>query len=337
MSNFYNCSFLNSGLHFTPEHMRFCCATVFGPYVNIDKFDYDKVLSALFEKRNQLITDMHNHLIPKECETCIYLKELDSDDDKIPQEILSQQKEIPKISSIIINHYKQCDCYCIYCSQFIYQKKITTVPIKSEFYDLLPIIERLYKQDMIDKENLKVEFQGGSIGVLEEFPELVKIFLDNNVKHISFFSNGIKYSPEIVETAKKAECMIICSVDAGSPEVFKKLKSVDKYDQVISNLKRYKQEAPNSIINAKYILINDVNDSIEEIEKYLVAVADAKVDMVQLDMDFKKVMCFKGVHYDVPKKHKEIFAYFEKRAKELGIRPFIWEYIQSVLDKGYFE
>lgn len=337
MKKFYNCQFLNSGLHFTPEHMRFCCATVTGPYVDIDKFDYDKVLNALFQKRNQLITDMHNHVIPEECKTCIYLKEHNSETEKIPQEILEQQNEIPKISSIIINHYKQCDCYCIYCSQFTYQKKMITTPIKSEFYDLLPIIERLYKQDMIDKNNLNVEFQGGSIAVLEEFPELVKIFLKNNVKSISFFTNGIKYSPEIVEAAKKAECMIICSVDAGSPAVFKKLKSTDKYKQVISNLKRYKEEAPNIIINAKYILINDINDKKEEIEKFLTAVADAKVDMTQLDMDFKKIMCYKGIHYDVPKAHKELFDYFVKRAKELKIRPFIWEYIQSVLDKGYFE
>ncbi len=337
MGKFYSCSFAKSGLHFTPEHMKFCCTNVFGPYVNINKDNYDNVLNSLFEKRKEILVDMQNHILPKECQNCVALKEHDSDEASVSQDVLNDKIQFHKINSIIINHFKQCDCFCIYCSQYNYQKKIITTPVNSEFYDLLPIIKSLYNQDKIDKNDLYVEFQGGSIGVLKEFPELVELFLKNHAKRFVFCSNGIKFSPEIVKATQTADCLLNCSIDSGSPEVFKKLKSIDRYYQVIENLKRYKNEAPSINLSAKYILVTDVNDNQEELEKFLNAAADIGADYVQTDIDFRNIICNKGVRYDVPEKYYALFDFFKKRSDELGLKYIIWDYVQSILDKGFFE
>ena len=333
-TKYYDCYFLNSGLHFNPDEMRFCCAPkVIGPKVCFENFDYDIILKELFEKRNTVISQMKKHIIPEECQSCIYLTENDQPNDSENTE----STNFPKISSIIINHFKQCDCRCCYCTTIGYHGEFVTEPIKSKYYDLLPILETLYEQDLIDKNSLNVEFQGGSIGVLEEFPDVVNIFLKNNVKSISFFSNGIKYSKAIQEASEKAKCLLITSVDAGTAETFKKLKKVDKFNQVITNLKRYKEEAPYLVITAKYILIDGINDNEEELDKFLNAVADAKVNNVQMDLDFRKVMFNDGKKYVVPQKYKDLYKFFDKRAKELGVCPYVWGYVQNILDKGYSE
>ena len=131
MGKFYSCSFAKSGLHFTPEHMKFCCTNVFGPYVNINKDNYDNVLNFLFEKRKEILVDMQNHIIPKECQNCVALKEYDSDEASLSQDVLNDKIQPHKINSIIINHFKQCDCFCIYCSQYNYQKKIITIDLSA--------------------------------------------------------------------------------------------------------------------------------------------------------------------------------------------------------------
>lgn len=331
MGKYYDCYFLNSGIHFNPDSIGFCCAPdATGPKICFNEFDYTSVFQRLLETRNDTILQMKNHTIPIECKNCIYLEEKDG---CIPQE----PNEIPKITSIIINHFKQCDCQCCYCVTKDYHGEFVTEPIKSKYYDLLPVIEKMYEHDLIDKTSLNVEFQGGNINVLKEFPDLVKIFLENNVKSFTFFSNGIQYSEAIAEAAGKAKSMLITSIDAGTSDTFKKLKKVDKFNQVIENFKKYKKNSPCIVITAKYILIDGVNDNEQELDKFLVAVAEANVNNVQMDLDFRKVMFNNGKRYVISQKQKDLFAFFDKRSKELGLVPTIWSFVQNIVDKGYHE
>lgn len=339
MRKIYNCDLLNSGLHFTPDNLRFCCAPAYwGPNIDSKTPEKKEIFNKLMEMRTKALEDMRNHIGHKNCVGCIYLKEYDLDSPDTPKDILEKQTKDPLISNIVINHYKQCDCHCIYCTQSDYLKKIVTRPQKGDYYDLFPIIKQFYKEKLIDSKNLRIEFQGGSIGVLKEFPDLVKIFLKNGARDIQFFTNGIRYMPQIVDSAKKTKTSIVCSLDCGTRETFKRMKIVDKFDDVVKNIKKYKDKAKEKIeIDLKYILIEGFNDNKEEFLKFMDIAEYAGVDMVQLDMDFKKVMINKGVHYDVPQHYYELYDLYKEECIKRGIRPFIWEYIQGVLDKGYFE
>jgi len=337
MNKIYNCDLLNSSLHFTPESLRFCCAPAhLGPNIDSKNPGSKDVFLSLMEMRKQALKNMEEHIAPDSCAECIYLKEYDLDSPDTPKNILEKQEE-HLISNIIINHYKQCDCNCIYCSQSIYLKKIVTKPQKSDFYDLYPIIKRFYKEKLIDTKNLRVEFQGGSIGVLKEFPDLVKIFLKHGVKNMHFFINGIKYMPQIVDASKKCKAHILFSLDSGTRETFKRLKIVDKFDDVVKNLKQYRKKSKNLEICAKYILIDNINDNKEELLNFFDVIEDIGVNMAQLDMDFNKIMINKGVHYDVPKHFYELYEFFEEQCRKRNIYCFTWEYIQEILDKGFFE
>ena len=338
MKKIYNCDLLNSSLHFTPDNLRFCCAPVYwGPNIDSNNPGSKDVFLSLIEMRKQALKGMKEHIAPEGCVGCIYLKEYDLDSPDTPENILEKQKEEPLISNIIINHFKQCDCHCIYCTQNRFLKKIDTKPQKSAYYDLFPIIKQFYKEKLINTKDLKVEFQGGSISVLKEFPDLVKIFLKNGVKDIKFFTNSIRYMPQIVDASKKCNVHIVCSLDAGTRETFKKLKIVDKFDDVVKNLKKYRSKSKNIEINTKYILIEGINDNLDELSKFFDVIESIGTDVTQLDMDYHKVMMNKGVHYDVPKHFYELYDFFKNECTKRNIIPFIWEYIQGILDKGYFE
>ena len=321
-----------------PDNLRFCCVSGDrGPKVNSDNPDKKEVFLQLMNIRDKALEGMKNHILPKECEGCACYREYDIDSPDTPKEITEKLNEKPLISYIIVNHFRQCDCFCIYCTLSRYHKKIITKSQKSDYYDLFPIIKQLYKEKLIDTQNLNVEFQGGSIGVLKEFPDLIKIFLKNGIKTMQFFTNGIKYMPQIPDVSKKAGVILICSVDAGSRQTFKKIKLVDKFDDVIKNLKKYSEKSKNIEINAKYILQEGLNDNKEELSGFFDAVSSAKVHVAQLDLDFKKVMMNKGVRYDIPQHYYELFDFFREQCSKHNLIPSVNSYIQQILDKGYFE
>ena len=120
------------------------------------------------------------------------------------------------------------NCSCTYCcEQYLSNRKIVLNPKKSDYYDLLPIIKELYKKDLIDKQELDVHFQGGNVSVLEEFEDLVDIFIKNGVKRIEIATNGIKYLPIVEEICDKTFVDINISIDSGCRETFKKNKTVE--------------------------------------------------------------------------------------------------------------
>ena len=338
MKIIYNCDFLNSGLHFLANNLRFCCAPAHdGPNISAVLPGSKRVISDLMKLRQKTIEDMKNHVAHKECLGCIYLKEYDISSPDTPLNIVSMQNSKPLISHLVVDHFKQCDCSCIYCQIRKEMKTITTEPKYGDYYKLYPIIEQLYREKLLDKKNLTVEFMGGNISVLKEFPDLVKIFLKNNVKAFTFYTNGIKFLPDIVEASKKADVMLITSLDAGTRDTFKKIKNVDKFDDVVENLRKYRAECKNFEMYTKYVLMENINDNKEEIDNFLIQSLYAGTDIVQMDIDYNKFMNSKGVRNYVPKHFYELFDYFREQCELRYIKSFVWEYTQQILDRGYFE
>ena len=67
------------------------------------------------------------------------------------------------------------------------------------------------------------------------------------------------------------ESIFITSLDCATRELFRKIKGVDKFDVVIENIKKYvieSKSASNNIV-VKYIILEGVNDSKEEIDKWI--------------------------------------------------------------------
>lgn len=328
MKKRYYCKRLNDTLNFDALKVFYCCATRTGPSIDVPNA---KNVGEIIKKRNKLIKELNNGIVPEECKGCFDLQE------KTGKESFFQRffAKRPKANLIIVKHFKQCDCSCIYCcEQYLSERKIVLKPKKSDYYDLLPIIKELYKKDMIDKKELDVHFQGGNVSVLEEFEDLVDIFIKNGVKRIEIATNGIKYLPIIEEIANKTFVDVNISIDCGTKETYKKIKTVDKFEALVENLKKY-AKLP-ILLRLKYILVRGINDNKEEIEKYIELMKEIGITNSELMIDQCDSEFLQNGEFKIPDYYYELFDFYKQKCIENNIKPNIWEYIQEILEKGSF-
>lgn len=324
----YYCERLNKTLDFDALKVFYCCGTRTGPSCEVPT---TKNIKNIIKKRNFLIKQLERGVIPSECIGCFDLKEQTTSKRRL-FDIFSKP---PKADMIIVKHFKQCDCSCVYCcEQYISGRKIVLKSKKSDYYDLLPIIKELYKQDVIDKENLDVHFQGGNVSVLDEFEDLVNIFIENGVKRIEIATNGIKYLPIIADIAKKTFVDVNISIDSGCRETFQRIKTVDKFNDVVENLKRY-SKLP-ILLRLKFILVRGYNDNIEEIEKYINLMKETGITNSELMIDQCDKEFMQNGEFKIPDHYYKIFDFYKQKCEESGIKPTIWEYIEKILKEGSF-
>ena len=125
---------------------------------------------------------------------------------------------------------------------------------------------------------------------------------------------------EEVLAKKDVEIKVIISLDAGSREVFKKVKKTDKFKEVCKNIKKYALAAKKSIpshLGVKYIIIPNVNDTKEEIDKWLdLCIKELGVKYLIADIEEKWF-----VHHDgnVPEYVKDHLRYIRQRCLDADI------------------
>ena len=328
MKKRYYCKRLNETLNFDALKVFYCCATRTGPSIDVPK---PNKIKDIIKKRTSLIKMLDRGEIPSECIGCFDLKEQEN-----PKPLLLSQFSKPqKANMIIVKHFKQCDCSCIYCcEQYLSGRKIVLKSKKSDYYDLLPIIEELYNQDMIDKKEIDDHFQGGNVSVLDEFNDLLNIFLKNGVKRVEIATNGIKYLPQIEQICGKTFIDVNISIDAGTKETYKKIKTVDKFDDLVENLKKY-AKLP-ILLRLKYILVRGVNDNKEELENYIKLMKEIGITNSELMIDQCDNEFVQNGEFKIPEYYYGLFEFYKEKCKEYGIKATIWEYIEKILEKGSF-
>lgn len=300
------CSELNNVLTFFPDAIRSCCILGnIGPVYfkdydgNVKNFDFNLLQEKKREYFKYLSEGNFSNL---PCENCIYLKEKKTEDE------YSDQFEL-----IYLNNWTQCNCGCYYCDRLEYSKgKITKGKVKSEYYDILPIIKGLYKHNLLNKEKLRVVFHGGDLSVLKEFEPLVKLFLKEGVHKIDFSSNNILFQPLISKCLKQNIASLNMALDSGTRETYKKIKKVDKFNDVIKNLKRYVKESKqdNPEINVKFIILKGMNDNEFEISKFIETMVSIGIKRVSLHLEHRYAVDLFEERAPLPANYKSLINLF---------------------------
>lgn len=320
---YLSCPYLISGLSFTYEHIKACCAVKQGP-VFIKGYKGEPInWENIKEQRTKIINDIKNGNIPEYCQDCIELK-------------LDKWNEKQKIKHLFINHWTHCNCGCIYCSNIKKtQGKFDASQEQSQYYNLKPALKDLTAKKQLS-EDAEVHFLGGDIGVLEEFDDLIKIINKNNVSKIFISTSGIKYMEALEESIQKLKTYIVISIDAGCEETYFKIKRTPSFNDVANNIERYAKNdlGDNQQITMKYIIVDGLNDNIEEIEKWLQLAKKLGIRTVRVDIDFCKYT------YDtssLPEHYYELFSYTRSRAKELNLHLSSYDYVDKLLTKCQLE
>lgn len=271
LKNVYtSCDLIEHGLDFAQDLITFCCRTTtegggFKPLIEDyhgELLDLDKFFALKRHYREKMKS---GEGIP-ECRNCIYLekKEYDNED---------------YISTINFNHGLNCNLKCIYCT--------FTHGEKSPFpeYDVYPVIKQLADGGFIRKGG-HITIAGGEPTIYRSFSQLMKLFIDLELSSIRILTNGIKYSEEIAEGLSRGCTNIMISVDSGSRDMYKWVKGIDLFDKVWENISKYTevQNQP-SLVKTKYIIIPEINDSKEEIIKFIEQSQKHNVQTVAFDIE----------------------------------------------------
>ncbi len=320
----YFCDELNNVLSCFHDRIMSCCSGQIGPIYyegyRGQKIDWDN-FKQIKPNAFSLLNDENIDKSP--CKGCFFLRE------RKPEDVIS-----PTFKFLNISHWTHCNCGCIYCARMSHSKgQITYKSAKSEYYDMIPLLKQLYKHDLLDRKNLIVNIQGGDISVLKEFEPMVKEFLKNGAFKFYILSNNIKYQPIIEKLLKKGIVDFTTSLDCATPEVYYKLKRVDKFKDSVENLKRYTKVNAGFGITVKYIVIEHINDNIEEITKFVNLMSDINVKTIEFMIDNKYVIFANLDETPLPSHYKDLYLHMKNLCEEKGINLILWSKTEYVINK----
>ncbi len=324
MGKQYFCDELNNVISCFHDRIMSCCSGQIGP-VYYEAYKGQKIDWNAFKKIKKDAFDIltEENIDNSPCKGCFFLRERKSED-----------KVSPVFNMINISHWTQCNCGCIYCARMFDSKgKITYKAEKSDYYDIVPLIKQLYKQELLDRKNLTACIQGGDISVLKEFEPMVKEFLRNGVKEFHILTNNIVYQPIIKKLMDLNKVELFTALDCATPEVYRKLKRVDKFNDSVDNLRKYAKGRENPPIIVKYIIVEHINDNIEEIQKFVDLMSDIGIKIIEFTIDNKWAMFTNLEEKPLPSHYGDLYLYFKKACQEKNIVLNVWSRTEFIINK----
>ncbi|MCR5260409.1 MAG: radical SAM protein [Candidatus Gastranaerophilales bacterium] len=328
----YYCNHMFNEINFDVEKIMMCSGISAGAshelYDEKKGKSYDEFITELLKWRKSVVKKAFCGLIPKECKNCLELEEKDISLSDYLNGIF--KNDFP-ISKIYVKTYRQCELSCVYCLErrFTHGKQTLEV-VKSDYYDFLPIMKKMTEMNMIDKENTLISFHGGSISVWDEFDDVIDTAYNYGIKNFEFLTNAYRFLPKIAEIAKDRNVSISVSLDSGCKETYQKIKNSDKFEEVVNNIVEYSKANVNVVF--KYIILKDINDSIEELQKFLDTVTDVITRTgkdngfcVMIDIDYRDIL---DPEYVMPQEHKDMLTYFEEWGKNVKTDTYMQEYVR---------
>lgn len=269
---YVSCEWLEYGVNFGAIGIHHCCQ-----FSHSDK--NDKPVSSLnsknqycirefFKQKNKVRKQHKKGKINERCIGCFDLKKQVWEDKN-------------KITRMAIGPNTKCNASCIYCY----------TSYKKDFYNskkdipILYILKNFVENNFIDKE-CEITFNNGEPLIMDEFEDIVNLFVDNNVGKLRVHSSGIKYSTAVRRALESGRCDFIVSPDSGNKELYKKIKRIDAFDKVVENIKEYAKIQPTQAnVQLKYIIIPTVNDTFDALKEFIDIAKECGVYRILLDIE----------------------------------------------------
>jgi len=282
-----HCDYINRAIAFNEDKILYCTLgnntqnknlPVIKTDFNGSIEDFERVFDLIKEHRNNL----RQGIVPDFCKGCYLLKEGDFPDYG------------DELRYVLFSNWYACNSRCIYCqkhpkSHWVKDAKKFLKEDLTETYNIVPIIEYMISKKMITKNTI-VDFAGaaGEPTLYKHFEETIQLLINAHVAKIIIHTNAIHYS-KIIEYGISIGLIEICvSIDAGTKRVHQLIKQVETFDTVWKNIKNYAKAktplADNNIVT-KYIIVPEINDNIEEIEKWAMTSKQSGVTKLILNAD----------------------------------------------------
>ena len=123
-----------------------------------------------------------------------------------------------------------------------------------------------------------VTFANGEPLANVHFDEIADILLKCKWK-MDVFSNLSLYREKFAQLLQAGQVIrVICSLDAGTRETFKRIKQNDRFHYVIDNLKKYPLDKTK--IQLKYIFLEGINDNTLDIDGFYEIARSCRADII---------------------------------------------------------
>ncbi len=135
-------------------------------------------------------------------------------------------------------------------------------------------------------ETTSFGWTGGEPIILEEFNEGYSL-ISQYVKKVIIYTNSVVFSDAIYRNLGErntAETFIKTSIDAGTPELYKKIRGRNYFYRAFDNLQKYAEKSPQTVF-AKYIVLSE-NCDLHEVRSFITQVCNRNIKRVMISSDF---------------------------------------------------
>lgn len=259
----YSCKFIadmhlviNSPIHLDKTPVTLCCENMPGVPLADDPAE---TFARFFVLRSQLVaegfTGQKKTRTDVFCRNCINYKKDD-------------WSFAPIVSSVNLSIYPSpCQARCCYCNirnmDWYGHKSVMELPETKQAYERLFKLIRFGQQKGYILSDAAYNVACGEITIHPYRKQIMEL---TRGRKTTYLTNAFLYDPDIgQELHSNPDAKINLSIDAGIPETWYKVKGVDNFDQVISNLVHYYQDSlqPGQI-TLKYIVLPGINDTWED-------------------------------------------------------------------------
>lgn len=303
------CNEIEHSLFFTQDTLRSCGIGYNGTEFfweekyNGELIDIDKINKKREEWRARFLQGTQ----PEQCKKCHLL-------------IDKEWSQDGRFNTILIANRTKCSCNCFYCN-FTKDKNYWN---NRETYNIYPVIEDLENRQLLT-DNLHISVAGGECTEYPngEFDKIVNFVLNKNC-YLSAYSSGINFSDILKKCLAKGHCDICISADAGTKDVYEKIKQVKKFDEVWAHIKEYANaQLPNRVdmgrMIVKYVIVNGINDTKEAFDAFISKCIESNVKHIRIAIEYN--WWTENKNLPLPSNLINLIKYIQTFSKDFAVEP----------------
>ena len=265
------CRFLGHFISYRKDNFSPCCITKKCPVIPTSGSIQERI-AHWKEYTTQLIDDIRNNR-PNACSGCLHLKE----------GFWHKTIKLDTVSFGTNQPGDVCNYRCVYCFS---EKPLERLKNDKDGFTTYEIIKQLSEMPEFDTPKFNITLSNGEFCVNKYCNQIFDILL-NNKWQVAFVTNMSTYKEKFAEFLKTGRTTkVLVSLDAGTPETYKKVKRADTFEKVIKNMKKYPLRDINFIL--KYIFLEGINDNEADIDGFYEVVKDVGCTRISLSSDLFK-------------------------------------------------
>ncbi len=245
------CRFLGHFISYRKETFSPCCITKYCPVIETS----GSIPERMAQWKNyttELLEDIRNDK-PNDCSKCPHLKY-----GFYPKEV-----KLDMINFGTNQPGDVCNFNCIYC---FCGNQLKRLKHDEDGFTTYEILRQLSLMPEYDTSEFTIQLSNGEFCVNKHCNEIFDILLNNKWKAV-FLSNMSVYNKKFAQFLETGRAIrVLVSIDAGTPETFKKVKGADCLDKVVANLKKYSFDKTKLCL--KYIFLEGLNDNEADIDGF---------------------------------------------------------------------